>query len=115
VFIPRLGLGIFGLAASDQMDQLLGRRLVAATAVAALLRHCAADLGARPREMLRRIVVIDPQIGQVAAPKQTLRRRRARFAGRGFLANVDVVSAHDCDPLLKSNNNAWQPRKVACR
>jgi hypothetical protein len=35
------------------------------------------------------------------------------FAGRGFIANIDVATAHDCYPLLKVDHNAQLPTKVA--
>jgi hypothetical protein len=64
------GLGL-GFAAAYQLQQFLRRRLVAVTAVAALLRHRAAAF-CRFRSGL------------------------TRFAGRGLIANIDVATAHDC-------------------
>jgi hypothetical protein len=42
-----------------------------------------------------------------------LDRRLARFAGRVFTANIDVVIGHDWNPLLELDDNAQLPRKVA--
>jgi hypothetical protein len=70
------------------LQQFLRRRLVAATAVAALLRHGGAE-------------------------SRRFRSRLARFAGRGLIANIDVAIAHDCYPLLKLFDNARLPQKVA--
>jgi hypothetical protein len=77
-----------GIAVANQLHQLLRRRLIAAAAVAVLLRHRATN-------------------------PWPLRFRRAGFAGRGFVANIAVAIAHDCYPLLKLSHNAQSFRKVA--
>jgi hypothetical protein len=77
-----------GIAVAHQLHQLLRRRLIAAAAIAVLLRHRATN-------------------------PWPLRFRRAGFAGRGFVANIAVAIAHDCYPLLKLNHNAQPLRRVA--
>jgi hypothetical protein len=77
-----------GIAVPHQLHQLLRRRFIAAAAVTTLLRHRATN-------------------------PWPLRFRRAGFAGRGFVANIAVVIAHDSYPFLKLNNNAQPLRKVA--
>jgi hypothetical protein len=75
-------------------------RFIAAAAVAALLRHRAADF--RPfrfHRVLQRTFSVDPRFG--------------RFAGRGFIANIDVAIGHDWNPLLRFDHNAQLPKKVA--
>jgi len=46
------------------------------------------------------ILQVDPRIGGTAALSRTLNDGPAGFAGR-VIANIDVVMAHDCYPLLK--------------
>jgi hypothetical protein len=84
-------------AAAHQMKQLLRGRVIAT--VAALLCHRAADNRACG---LRRFWLIDPQFRSAVTPNQTLNDRLASFAGRSFIANVDVASAHGRYPPLKS-------------
>jgi len=81
----------------------LRHRFIAATAVAALLQHRAANGGPL---CFQRIWFLDPPPGSTVAPSQSLNDWRAGFAGRGFVANIDVAIAHDCDPLLRSDFNA---------
>jgi hypothetical protein len=90
------------------LDEFLRRRFAAA--VAALLRHRAAN-----PFCFRGIWSVDPQLGRAVSHSQTFGDRTARFAGRGFIANIDVAIAHDCYPLLESDHNAELPRKVAQR
>ncbi len=91
---PRFGPGL-GVAVAHQLHEFLRRRLVAATAVAALLRH----RGANPRPFfLQRRWFAGPQLGGAAGPCRTLDDRLAGSAGRGFLANIDVAIAHDKIP-----------------
>jgi hypothetical protein len=94
------------------MKQSLWDRLIASTAVAVLLRHRATNVRSH---CPRRILLIDPQFGQAAAAKQTLRTRLVSLEGRGFIANVDVVIAHDRFPSVEGYLNALLLRKVACR
>jgi hypothetical protein len=105
---PRLGAG-FGVAAAHQVHEFLRRRLIAATAVAALLRHC--DTNPWPF-FLQGIWFVDPQLGTTVGLRQTPNNRLAGLAGRGFIANIDVAIAHDENPLLL-DHNAQLPRKVA--
>ena len=97
---PRLGI-----AAAHQTHEFLRRRLVAATDVAALLRHRAGNPGPfRPQG----IVLIDPRLG---SRTQNFNRWLAGFAGRVFIANIDVAIAHDCHPLLEvrpQRATAWK-------
>jgi hypothetical protein len=74
------------------MQEFLRRGDVAAK-FAALLRHGATTPFLQGR--------VDPQFGRA-----DISRRLAGFAGRGFIANVDVAIAHDCDPLLRRFHNA---------
>ncbi|MGY3608591.1 MULTISPECIES: hypothetical protein [unclassified Bradyrhizobium] len=59
-----------GIAAAHEAHKLLLRAFIVTHDVDVLLRH-------RTRHLLL-----------------------AGFAGRGFLANIDVAIAHDCDPSL---------------
>jgi hypothetical protein len=45
---------------------------------------------------------------------QTFNARLVRFAGWGFVADIDAAIAHDCDLLLKVFYNAPPHGKVAC-
>lgn len=74
-----------GLTAAYQLHEFLRSRSVAA--VALLLRHGATNPG-------------------------PLRFRLTWFAGRGFLANIDVAIAHDDYPLLKVRHNAQRCEKL---
>jgi hypothetical protein len=76
-------------------------------AVAALLRHGAAN---SVLQLFRGLFAARP--GSGVAPDRAL-GRLAGFAGRGLIANIDVVSAHDQNPLLKLDHNAQRPGKVA--
>jgi hypothetical protein len=87
----------------------LRHRFIAATAVAALLQHRAANLGPL---RFQGIGFVDPQLGSIVTPSQSLNDWRAGFAGRGFIANIDVAIAHDCYPLLNLLQRQL-PRKVA--
>ena len=104
---PWLGSGI-GIAAAHQLHEFLRSRLVAA--VAALLRHRAANLRALG---FQRILFVDPRLGRAVTSGQTVEDRLAGFAGRGFIANIDVAIAHDWNPWLSWDHNAQLPRKVA--
>lgn len=83
------------VAITHQLHEFLRRRFMAA--VAALLRHGAGN----PVQYFFRGLF-------VARARSGLTRR----AGRGF-ASIDVVTAHDQNPLLKLNDNAQLPGKVA--
>ena len=81
------------LAASDQLNEFLRCRNIAAK-LAALLRHGATNArGVRGR--------IDPPFG------------RAGFAGRGCIANIEVAITHDCCPLFEEGRQRASSRKVA--
>jgi hypothetical protein len=56
------------------------------TAVAALLRH---------RTTISTLLLVDPPFRRTG-----ISSRLARFAGRGFLANIDVAIVHDDCPLV---------------
>jgi hypothetical protein len=73
------------------LHEFLRRRLVAATIVAALLRHRATN-SALP--CFEGIVLL------AVALCHAFHDRLAGFAGRGFIANINVAIAHDCYPLL---------------
>jgi hypothetical protein len=90
-----------GLAAAHQLHEFLRGRLIPATDVAALLRHRATNLGRFPL------------FGRAVTLRHTLNYRPAGFAGRGFIANIDVALSHDCYPLLNLHHNAQPLRKVA--
>jgi hypothetical protein len=76
-------------------------------AVAALLRHGAGN--SFPR-LFRGLFVARSGSGVVR--KRAL-GPLAGFAGRNSIASIDVVTAHDQNPLLKLNDNAQLPGKVA--
>ena len=98
------------LAATDQMDEFLRRRHIAAK-FAALLRHrttkaCRMLWGFRPAICLQGR--IDPH-----TPGRMF--RLAGSAGRGFVANVYVATTHDDYPLLRKGSQRTSTRKVARR
>jgi hypothetical protein len=84
------------LATSHEVQQFLRRGLVAPTAVAALLRHRAAD-PARSIRLIgaRSIRRIDLRFRELIAPG---------FVGQGLVA--DLSAAHDRTPSLKISDNA---------
>jgi hypothetical protein len=93
------------VAASDQLNEFLRRRHIAAK-LAALLRHGAANAwGVRGR--------IDPRFGRAGSP--TFNYRLTGFAGRGRIANIDVAITHDCCPLFEERKQRASTRKVARR
>jgi len=98
------------VAASDQMHEFLRRRYVAAK-FAALLRHCATKARgfSFPLCLQGRV---DPQFGRADTSRQIFNRRLAGFAGRGFIANIDVAIDHDCYPLLRRVHNAQAGAKL---
>jgi hypothetical protein len=101
----------FRIPEAHQLHEFLRSRLVAPAAVAALLRHRATNpwpLGFRCNRL------VDPPLGSAVALCHLLDYRLAGFAGRGFIANIDVAIAHDYYPLLKLHHNAQLLRKVAC-
>jgi hypothetical protein len=76
--------------------------LVAATHVAALLRHRRGNPGTFRR---RDILLISPRlVGGIVT--QSVNRRLAGFAAQLFIANIDVAIAHDCHPLLEVRRNS---------
>jgi hypothetical protein len=78
----------------------LWRRLIAATDVAALLRHRSRNPGTlRPQGILP----VDPRLA--GAVTKNFNRWLAGFAGQLFIANIDVAIAHDCHPLLEVRRN----------
>jgi hypothetical protein len=100
----------FRIPEADQLHEFLRSRLVAPAAVAALLRHRATN----PRPLgFRCNRLVDPPLGRAVALCRLRNYRLAGFAGRGFIANIDVAIAHDCYPLLKLHHNAQLLRKVA--
>ena len=97
------------LAATDQMDEFLRRRHIAAK-FAALMRHrttkaCRMLWGFRPVICLQGR--IDPQL---VTPGRMF--RLAGSAGRGFVANVYVATTHDGCPLLRRAPNAQAHGKL---
>ena len=78
-------------------------------AVPALLRHGATN----PDPFsFRGSYLVDPRLGGNAACGQTL-DRLSGFAGRGFIANIDVAIAHEQNPLQMLRHNAQLNGKVA--
>ena len=66
----------------------------------------------RPEDVPSRPVFreeFDPQFGSA---DRIFYRRLAGFAGRGFIANIDVAIAHDCYPLLRNFHNAQARGKL---
>jgi hypothetical protein len=102
---PWVGPGL-GVAVSHQLNEFLRGRFVAAAAIAALLRHRAANLFRFRR-------TCSPNFGRHIGCNRTFDDRLAGFAGRAFASNIDVALAHDCYPLLGSDHNAELLRKVA--
>jgi hypothetical protein len=94
------------------LNELLRSRFIAASVVTALLRHGATHPGSLG---FQGVWFVDPQLGRAITPRHTFNNRLAGFAGRGFIANIDVAIAHDCHPLWKLRHNAQLPRKVARR
>jgi hypothetical protein len=80
--------------------------LIAPADVTALLRHRAT--------IPRPLGFVDPPLGRAIAVGHLVNYWVAGFAGRSFIANVDVAIAHDCYPLLKLHHNAQLLRRVAC-
>jgi hypothetical protein len=78
------------------VHEFLRGRFVAATAIAVLQRHGATNLD---RLFLPGIWIVDPQRERAVTPRQTFNDPLAAFAGRGFLANIDVAIAHDKNPF----------------
>jgi hypothetical protein len=78
------------------VHEFLRGRFVAATAIAVLQRHGATNLD---RLFRPRIWIVDPQRERAVTPRQTFNDPLAAFAGRGFLANIDVAIAHDKNPF----------------
>src|SRR5450631_1118357 len=103
---PWFGPGL-GIAVAHELHEFLRSRLVAAAAVAALLRHRAAN-----PFCFRGIWLVDPQLGRAFSHSQIFADRLAGFAGRVFLANIDVAIAHDCYPLLVSDTILNCPEKL---
>lgn len=103
------------VAASDQTHEFLRRGYIAAK-FAALLRH--GTTNAHGMTLLRILLAlclqgrVDPQFGRAVAPRQIFNHRLAGFAGRGFIANTNVVIAHDCYPLLRRGHNAHARGKL---
>jgi hypothetical protein len=57
---------------------------------------------------------VDPQFRSAVKSRGTFINLLAGFAGRGFIANIDVAIAHDCYPSLDLNDdNAQRLGKVA--
>ena len=103
---PGIGPGR-GVAVTHQLHEFLRRRFM--TALAALLRHRATN----PVPFLFcRNCLLAPRRGSDAACSRPL-GTLAGLARRGLLANIDVVIAHDQDPLLRLDHNAQPPGKVA--
>jgi hypothetical protein len=74
------------------MHEFLWGRIIAATAVAALLRH----RGTYPCPMrFQWILSADPQLGRAVGPVQPLSDGLAGFASGGFVANIEVAIAQD--------------------
>jgi hypothetical protein len=63
----------------------------------------------------QRILFFAPRLERALTPGQVLNDRLSGFAGRGFSANIDGATAHDCHPLLKLGHNAQPPGMVAGR
>jgi hypothetical protein len=77
------------------VHEFLRGRFVAATAIAVLQRHCAANLD---RLLLPAIWIVEPRRERAVTPCQTFNDPLAAFA-RGFFANIDVAIAHDQNPF----------------
>jgi hypothetical protein len=99
--LPLLRPG-FGIAAAHESHELLRCGMVVAAHVGALLRHGPGNsrtFGFRKTLAVEKTLPIDRWPGR--AVSRDFNRWLAGFAGQPFIANIDVVIAHDCHPSLE--------------
>ncbi|WP_454618738.1 hypothetical protein [Bradyrhizobium cenepequi] len=67
----------------------------------------------KAHKLLRRAFIVTHDV-DVLLRHRTRHLLLAGFAGRGFLANIDVAIAHDCDPSLDWGGKPTRDHTKGC-